>query len=99
VKFPTPPTEPEWGGKFCRFQDPVGNLFGLSGFNGVTRAIERKREAEAKHSEAERLAAQELDLPKQVQMRLLPQAPRSTRRLLLHEFHTAICGTAIGCIV
>lgn len=81
VKFPTPPTEPEWGGKFCRFQDPDGNLFGLSGFNGVTHAIEARREAEAKHREAERLAAQELDLARQVQMRLLPQALRSTPTL------------------
>lgn len=77
VKFPTPPYTPEWGGKFCRFQDPDGNLFGLSGFNGVTLAIEKRREAEARQREAERLAAQELDLAKQVQMRLLPQASRA----------------------
>jgi phosphoserine phosphatase RsbU/P len=77
VRFPTAPFTPEWGGKFCRFQDPDGNLFGLSGFNGVTLAIEKRREAEARHREAERLAAQELDLAKQVQMRLLPQAMRA----------------------
>lgn len=77
VRFPTPPYTPEWGGKFCRFQDPDGNLFGLSGFDGVTLAIEKRREAEARHREAERLAAQELDLAKQVQMRLLPQALRA----------------------
>lgn len=74
VKFPTAPYTPEWGGKFCRFQDPDGNLFGLSGFDGVTLAIEKRREAEARHREAERLAAQELDLAKQVQMRLFPRA-------------------------
>jgi len=77
VKFPTPPYTREWGGKFCQFQDPDGSLFGLSGFNGVTLAIERRREAEARHREAERLAAQELDLAKQVQMRLLPQTMRA----------------------
>jgi serine phosphatase RsbU (regulator of sigma subunit)/predicted enzyme related to lactoylglutathione lyase len=77
VKFPTAPYTPEWGGKFCRFQDPDGNLFGLSGFGGVTLAIEERREAEARHREAERLAAHELDLAKQVQMRLLPQALRA----------------------
>jgi serine phosphatase RsbU (regulator of sigma subunit) len=52
-------------------------LFGLSGFDGVTLAIEKRREAEAKHREAQRLAAQELDIAKQVQMRLLPQALRT----------------------
>jgi len=77
VIFPTAPYTPEWGGKFCRFQDPDGNLFGLSGFNGVTVAIEKRREAEARHREAERLAAQELDFAKQVQMRLLPQPLRA----------------------
>jgi serine phosphatase RsbU (regulator of sigma subunit)/predicted enzyme related to lactoylglutathione lyase len=73
VKFPTAPYTPEWGGKFCRFQDPDGNLFGLSGFDAVTRAIESRREVEARQREAQRLAAQELDLAKQVQMRLLPR--------------------------
>ena len=73
VKFPTAPYTPEWGGKFCRFQDPDGNLFGLSGFNGVTLAIEKRREAEARRREAERLAAQELEIAKLVQMRLFPQ--------------------------
>ncbi len=77
VKFPVAPYTPEWGGKFCRFQDPDGNLFGLTGFNGVTLAIEKRREAEARQREAERLAAQELDIAKQVQMRLLPNALRA----------------------
>lgn len=77
VIFETAPYTPEWGGKFCRFQDPDGNLFGLSGFNGVTLAIEKRREAEARHREAERLAVQELELAKQVQMRLLPQPLRA----------------------
>jgi serine phosphatase RsbU (regulator of sigma subunit)/predicted enzyme related to lactoylglutathione lyase len=75
VKFTMPPYTPEWGGKFCRFQDPDGNIFGLTGFNGVTLAIEERREAEARHREAERLAAQELEIARQVQARLLPQAP------------------------
>lgn len=73
MKFATAPYTPEWGGKFCRFQDPDGNLFGLSGFDAVTQAIESRREVEARQREAQRLAAQELDLAKQVQMRLLPR--------------------------
>ena len=77
VKFPIAPYTPEWGGKFCRFEDPDGNLFGLHGFNGVTLAIEKRREDTARHQEAQRLAAQELDIAKQVQMRLLPQTLRA----------------------
>jgi phosphoserine phosphatase RsbU/P len=46
-------------------------------FNGVTLAIEKRREAEARHREAQRLAAQELDLAKQVEMRLLLQPLRA----------------------
>lgn len=77
VKFPVAPYTPEWGGKFCRFEDPDGNIFGLSGFNGVTLAIEKRREAEARRREAERLTAQEVDIARQVQMRLLPRTLRS----------------------
>src|SRR5579875_2405386 len=73
VKFSSPPHTPEWGGLFCSFEDIDGNPFGLAGFNEVTQAIETRREADAKHREAERLAAQELEIAKQVQARLLPQ--------------------------
>src|ERR1017187_1007844 len=60
-------------GSFCRFEDLDGNPFGLAGFNDVTRALEAQRKAEAQRREARRLAAQELDIAKQVQARLLPQ--------------------------
>jgi len=81
VKFSSAPHTPEWGGLFCSFEDVDGNPFGLAGFNEVTRAIETRREAEAKHREAERLAAQELEIAKHVQARLLPQRVPATRRL------------------
>lgn len=73
VKFSVAPYTPEWGGGFCRFEDPDGNPFGLVGFDDVTLAIETRREAEARRREAQRLVTQELDIAKQVQMRLLPQ--------------------------
>jgi serine phosphatase RsbU (regulator of sigma subunit)/predicted enzyme related to lactoylglutathione lyase len=73
VKFLSKPHAPEWGGLFCSFEDIDGNLFGLAGFNEVTRAIETRREAETRRREAERLAAHELEIAKQVQARLLPQ--------------------------
>lgn len=73
VKFSLPPHTPEWGGLFCRFEDVDGNPFGLAGFDEVTGAIETQREIERRRREAERLAAQELEIAKQVQARLLPQ--------------------------
>lgn len=73
VKFSLPPHTPEWGGRFCTFEDVDGNPFGLAGFNEVTQAIETRREDGARRREAERLAAQELEIAKQVQARLLPQ--------------------------
>jgi serine phosphatase RsbU (regulator of sigma subunit)/catechol 2,3-dioxygenase-like lactoylglutathione lyase family enzyme len=73
VKFSLPPHTPEWGGLFCRFEDVDGNPFGIASFDDVAKAIETRRRAEEKHREAERLAAQELEIAKQVQGRLLPQ--------------------------
>jgi serine phosphatase RsbU (regulator of sigma subunit) len=73
VKFSLPPHTPEWGGVYCSFEDVDGNPFGLAGFDEITRAIETRRKDQAKRHEAERLAAQELEIAKQVQRRLLPQ--------------------------
>ena len=73
VRFSKPPHTPEWGGSFCRFEDLDGNPFGLAGFNDVKRALEAQRKGEAQRREARRLAAQELEIAKQVQARLLPQ--------------------------
>jgi serine phosphatase RsbU (regulator of sigma subunit)/uncharacterized glyoxalase superfamily protein PhnB len=73
VKFTIPPQTPAWGGTFCRFQDPDGNPFMLVGFDEMNREIEARRLAYAEHQEAERRAAQELEIAKQVQARLFPQ--------------------------
>jgi serine phosphatase RsbU (regulator of sigma subunit)/catechol 2,3-dioxygenase-like lactoylglutathione lyase family enzyme len=73
VKFSLPPHTPEWGGTFCRFEDVDGNPFGLAGFNDLARALESRREEEARRREAERLTRQELAIAGQVQTRLLPQ--------------------------
>jgi serine phosphatase RsbU (regulator of sigma subunit) len=63
-----------WGGVFARFKDPDGNIYTLVSFDEVTRAIEEERRAIAEKQEAERRAAQELEIAKQVQSRLFPQA-------------------------
>lgn len=73
VQFTIPPHMPAWGGTFARFEDPDGNPFGLAGFTELTRDIDERRRAYAEKLEAERGAAQELEIAKQVQARLFPQ--------------------------
>ena len=73
VHFPIPPQMPAWGGTFCRFVDPDGNTFALAGFDHTTRELDARRRAYAEKLEAERRAAQEIEIAKQVQARLFPQ--------------------------
>lgn len=72
---------PIWGGVFARFRDPDGNSFSLVSFDEVTHAVEAQRRAIAEKLEAERRAAQELDIAKQVQARLFPQTLPSLKTL------------------
>lgn len=79
VRIPHPPEShaepsPIWGGVFARFRDPDGNPLSLVSFDEVTHAIEAQRRAIADRLEAERRAAQELEIAKQVQARLFPQS-------------------------
>jgi serine phosphatase RsbU (regulator of sigma subunit)/catechol 2,3-dioxygenase-like lactoylglutathione lyase family enzyme len=64
---------PAWGGVFTHFRDPDGNSYALVGFDEVTREIECQRQALAERKEAERRAAQELEIAREVQKRLFPQ--------------------------
>ena len=73
VSFRYPPEVPAWGGIHTRFEDPDGNQFGLAGFDELTQSIEAQRRSLAQRLEAERRAAQELEIAKQVQARLFPQ--------------------------
>lgn len=66
-------TAPVWGGVFTRFLDVDGNSFSLVGFDQVNRAIQAQRRRIAEQQEAERRAAQEIEIAKQVQARLFPQ--------------------------
>lgn len=65
---------PVWGGVFARFRDVDGNTFSLVSFDEVTHAVEARRRAEAEKLEAERRAAHELAIARQVQARLFPQS-------------------------
>jgi serine phosphatase RsbU (regulator of sigma subunit) len=71
---------PVWGGVFTRFQDVDGNSFSLVSFDEESRAVEAQRRAAAEKLEAERRAAHELEIARQVQARLFPQRlpPAST---------------------
>jgi serine phosphatase RsbU (regulator of sigma subunit) len=64
---------PIWGGVFTRFRDLDGNSFSLVSFDEVTHAVEAHRRALSERLEAERRAAQEIEIAKQVQARLFPQ--------------------------
>jgi serine phosphatase RsbU (regulator of sigma subunit)/catechol 2,3-dioxygenase-like lactoylglutathione lyase family enzyme len=72
---------PIWGAVFSRFRDPDGNTFSLVSFDEVTHAVEAQRRLVAEHQEAERRAAQELEIAQQVQSRLFPQTLPRMRTL------------------
>ena len=72
---------PVWGGVFTRFEDVDRNSFALVSFDEVSHAVEEQRRATAGKLEAERRAAQELEIAKQVQARLFPQAAPPMRTL------------------
>jgi serine phosphatase RsbU (regulator of sigma subunit)/predicted enzyme related to lactoylglutathione lyase len=73
VRFEGPPQSQLWGGTFARFMDVDGNSFELLASDEMSREIESQRRALADRLEAERRAAQELEIAKQVQARLFPQ--------------------------
>lgn len=81
--LPTPDAErtPVWGGVFTRFEDVDRNSFALVSFDEVSHAVEAQRRAVAEKLEAERRAAQELEIAKQVQARLFPQTLPPLRTL------------------
>lgn len=72
---------PIWGEVFTRFEDIDRNSFALVSFDEVNKAIEAQRRATAEKQEAERRAAQELEIARQVQRRLFPQRLPPARTL------------------
>ena len=73
--------KPVWGGVFTRFEDIDKNCFALVSLDEVSRAVEEQRRAAEAKVEAERRTAQELEIAKQFQSRLFPQALPSLRTL------------------
>jgi serine phosphatase RsbU (regulator of sigma subunit)/predicted enzyme related to lactoylglutathione lyase len=85
---------PIWGGVFAHFKDVDGNSFALVSFDELTHALEGQRRAAAEKLEAERRVAQELEIAKQVQARLFPQAQPLLRTL--EYAGTCIQARAVG---
>jgi len=84
VRFPLPPMEPSWGSgqaKYAMFEDVDGNSFSLIEFDEATRTLEAERRSQAARLEAERRAAHDLAIAKQVQTRLFPQRQPLIRTL------------------
>ena len=93
VRFPLAPTEPSWGSgqaRYALFEDVDGNSFAVIEFDEATRSLEAERRAQAARLEAERQAARELAIAKQVQTRLFPQRQPLTRTLV----YAGICHPA-----
>jgi serine phosphatase RsbU (regulator of sigma subunit) len=93
VCFPLPPIEPSWGNgqaRYAVFEDVDGNSFSLIEFDEATRTLEAERRAQAARLQAEREAAHDLAIAKQVQSRLFPQHQPLTRTLV----YAGICHPA-----
>jgi|SRR5215467_5295373 len=93
VRFPLPPMEPSWGSgqaRYAVFEDVDGNSFSLIEFDEATRALEAERRAQAAKLQAEREAAHDMAIAKQVQTRLFPQRQPSIRTLV----YAGICNPA-----
>ncbi len=93
VRFPLPPMEPPWGSgqaRYAVFEDVDGNSFSLIEIDEATRALEAERRTQAAKLEAERQAAREMAIAKQVQTRLFPQRQPLTQTLV----YAGICHPA-----
>jgi serine phosphatase RsbU (regulator of sigma subunit) len=76
-----PDHQPVWGGVFTRFEDPDHNSFALVSLDEISRAIEAQRQAAAERLESERRAAHELEIAREVQLRLFPQTLPAVKTL------------------
>jgi len=81
VQFHHFPQKTLFGGTSASFYDVDGNCFELLASDEMSREIEAQRRAIAEKLEAERRAAQELEIAKQVQAKLFPQTLPRLRTL------------------
>src|SRR5207245_7045071 len=74
VRFHHPPQTQPGGAVSTCFEDVDGNSFTLLGSDEMTWEVEEQRRAHAEKLESERHAVHELEIARQVQARLFPQA-------------------------
>jgi serine phosphatase RsbU (regulator of sigma subunit) len=85
--------QPSWGSgqaRYAVFEDVDGNRFSVIEFDEATRTLEAERRAQAARLQAERQAAHDLAIAKQVQARLFPQRQPQMRTLV----YAGICHPA-----
>jgi serine phosphatase RsbU (regulator of sigma subunit) len=82
---------PVWGGVFTRFEDLDRNSFALVSLDEVSQAIEAQRRLAAEKADEERRAARELEIAKEVQLKLFPQ----TMPLLSTLDYAGVCVQAL----
>jgi serine phosphatase RsbU (regulator of sigma subunit)/predicted enzyme related to lactoylglutathione lyase len=87
VHFHRNPQQEIWGGATAEFSDIDGNVIVLAGWDAITREVEARRRAVDDQLEADRRAATELALAREVQARLFPQVTPILRSLE----YTGIC--------
>ncbi|HWZ99153.1 MAG TPA: SpoIIE family protein phosphatase [Candidatus Dormibacteraeota bacterium] len=81
VNFDRPPEAALFGSVLTNFEDPDGNRLSLIEFDQATRLVEEQRRRTEEILEAERRAAQEQEIARQVQARLFPQRMPAAKTL------------------
>lgn len=81
VQFIDEPGAAAWGGLSAHFADPDGNTFSLVSHELFTSALEKQRLMAAEKMQAERELRQQIEIARQVQLRLLPQEQPPLPRL------------------
>jgi len=81
VRFDRAPETALYGSVLANFEDVDGNRFSLIEFNQATRLVEEQRRRTEEILEAERRAAQEQEIARQVQARLFPQRMPTAKSL------------------
>src|SRR5579864_619874 len=81
VRFHHPPQEHSQGTMSTTFEDADGNSFTLLAFDEMTKEVEAHRRLHAERREADRRDALELEMAKETQAKLFPQAPPALKTL------------------
>lgn len=81
VRFHHPPQEHARGAMSTIFEDVDGNSFTLLAFDEMTQEVEAHRRVHAERREADRRAALELEMARETQAKLFPQAPPALKTL------------------